>query len=165
MSIITRINKAEKRIVDLYNKLKNLPSGGGGVQTISGDFVDNTDPLNPILNDPRPYKVYTALLTQSGTKDPVATVLENTLGNISFDRYDQGYYGIISDNLFTPKKTFIVVGGIEKDISNTTIGYVRVQKEEDTNTIYLQTSLTNIPGYRGQDDWLKDTPIEIRVYN
>ena len=30
MSIITRINKAEKRIVDLYNKLKNLPSGGGG---------------------------------------------------------------------------------------------------------------------------------------
>ena len=25
MSIITRINKAEKRIVDLYNKLKNLP--------------------------------------------------------------------------------------------------------------------------------------------
>lgn len=28
MSIITRINKAEKRIVDLYNKLKNLPSGG-----------------------------------------------------------------------------------------------------------------------------------------
>lgn len=29
MSIITRINKAEKRIVDLYNKLKNLPRGGG----------------------------------------------------------------------------------------------------------------------------------------
>ena len=28
MSIITRINKAEKRIVDLYNKIKNLPSGG-----------------------------------------------------------------------------------------------------------------------------------------
>ena len=28
MSIITRINKAEKRIVDLYNKLKNLPRGG-----------------------------------------------------------------------------------------------------------------------------------------
>ena len=38
MSIITRINKAEKRIVDLYNKLKNLPSGGGA----SGDFVPLT---------------------------------------------------------------------------------------------------------------------------
>lgn len=34
MSIITRINKAEKRIVDLYNKLKNLPSGGGDVDGV-----------------------------------------------------------------------------------------------------------------------------------
>ena len=34
MSIITRINKAEKRIVDLYNKLKNLPSGGGDVDSV-----------------------------------------------------------------------------------------------------------------------------------
>ena len=33
MSIITRINKAEKRIVDLYNKLKNLPSVGGVIET------------------------------------------------------------------------------------------------------------------------------------
>ena len=33
MSIITRINKAEKRIVDLYNKLKNLPSVGGVLET------------------------------------------------------------------------------------------------------------------------------------
>lgn len=31
---------------------------------------------NPLL----PYKVYTALLTQTGTDAPVATVLENTLG-------------------------------------------------------------------------------------
>ena len=34
MSIITRINKAEKRIVDLYNKLKNLPSEGGDVDGV-----------------------------------------------------------------------------------------------------------------------------------
>ena len=33
MSIITRINKAEKRIVDLYNKLKKLPSGEGVLET------------------------------------------------------------------------------------------------------------------------------------
>ena len=33
MSIITRINKTEKRIVDLYNKLKNLPSVGGVLET------------------------------------------------------------------------------------------------------------------------------------
>lgn len=50
MSIITRINKAEKRIVDLYNKLKNLPSGG--VQSVTGGtLIDNTDPSNPAIVD------------------------------------------------------------------------------------------------------------------
>lgn len=39
MSIITRISKAERRIVDLYNKLKKLPSGGGG------GGVSNTEEL------------------------------------------------------------------------------------------------------------------------
>ena len=74
MSIITRINKAEKRIVDLYNKLKNLPSGE-----------------TPTPVDSRPYKVYTALLTQSGTNAPVATVLENTLGGeIVWSRINPG---------------------------------------------------------------------------
>lgn len=33
-----------------------------------------------VLNTYKPYKVYKALLTQSGTDAPVATVLENTLG-------------------------------------------------------------------------------------
>ena len=41
MSIITRINKAEKRIVDLYNKLKNLPSGGGS-ETQYSYSIDET---------------------------------------------------------------------------------------------------------------------------
>ena len=47
MSIITRINKAEKRIVDLYNKLKNLPSGA------SGDFVPltGTEEGSPVTGD------------------------------------------------------------------------------------------------------------------
>lgn len=35
MGIVERINRAEKRIVDLYNKIKNLPSGGGGEQVIN----------------------------------------------------------------------------------------------------------------------------------
>lgn len=41
-----------------------------------GDIVD----LVPVVNPNPTYKVYTALLTQTGTNAPVATVLENTLG-------------------------------------------------------------------------------------
>ena len=47
-----------------------------------------------------PYKVYTALLTQSGTNAPVATVLENTLGEITFSYENQGIYNIVSSSLF-----------------------------------------------------------------
>lgn len=36
--------------------------------------------LGRLVPQAQKYKVYTALLTQSGTDAPVATVLENTLG-------------------------------------------------------------------------------------
>jgi hypothetical protein len=50
-------------------------------------------------------KVYRALLTQSGTNAPVATVLENTLGsNVTFVYDDLGTY-IAQNSLFTNGKT------------------------------------------------------------
>ena len=158
MSIITRINKAEKRIVDLYNKLKNLPSGSGGVQTISGDYVDNTDPLNPVLNDPRPYKVYTALLTQSGTSAPVATVLENTLGGeVVWSRTNTGSYQGLLAGVFTENKTYVF--GTFDRIQDASISLNAVDVDTVTALVY-QTS-TDEP----QDDWVFQIPIEIRVYN
>ena len=160
MSIITRINKAEKRIVDLYNKLKNLPSGGEGVQTISGDFVDNTDPLNPILNDPRPYKVYTALLTQSGTDAPVATVLQNTLGGEVVWNYEGvGNYSAISTNLFTENKTSVLHKSIIGDDPNYLLQSYSILTSSITfSTLEIGTGL--------QDSiLLQPELIEIRVYN
>ena len=56
------------------------------------------------------YKVYTALLSQSGTNAPVATVLENTLGDIvTFTYKDVGTYNIISNGLFTEGKTIHLI--------------------------------------------------------
>lgn len=158
MSIITRINKAEKRIVDLYNKLKNLPSGGGGVQTISGDFVDNTDPLNPILNDPRPYKVYTALLTQSGTNAPVATVLENTIPGFSItpNRSFTGLYQLKPTSALDINKVYF-------DVINTQLFSGFIISKEITVGGILQISTKN--GSTPTDGLLFKTPIEIRVYN
>ena len=57
--------------------------------------------------DSRPYKVYTALLTQTGTDAPVATVLENTLGDIVWAYHAEGYYSATSVGLFTNNKTSI----------------------------------------------------------
>lgn len=38
------------RLSDLFSR----PSGGGGVATVTGDGVDNTDPLNPVISYPTP---------------------------------------------------------------------------------------------------------------
>jgi len=36
------------------NQLKDFIGGGGGVESVTGDGVDNTDPLNPVLSFPTP---------------------------------------------------------------------------------------------------------------
>lgn len=49
MGVIERIKKLEQRVVDLYTKIKTLSNGG--VQSITGGLVNNTDPNNPIIVD------------------------------------------------------------------------------------------------------------------
>lgn len=53
------------------------------------------------------YKVYTALLTQEGTNPPVATVFENTIGNIVWTRNFAGFYSATLPGAFTLGKTFV----------------------------------------------------------
>jgi len=55
----------------------------------------NTTALD-IANLSRPYKVYTALMSQNGTSNPTVTVLENTLGEIDWVRTGTGE--IIGEN-------------------------------------------------------------------
>ena len=107
--------------------------------------------------DSRPYKVYTALLTQSGTDAPVATVLENTLGgDIVWSRYNTGeFFADTTGNLFTSNKTFTTV--TNRDI--TTLQFISVQSE---NQIYLEQVLSETLNYT---DFMNIVPVEIRVYN
>ncbi len=54
-------------------------------------------------------KVYRALLTQTGTDAPVATVLENTLGGTPvWGRSGAGIYPLTLEGCFTANKTFIL---------------------------------------------------------
>ena len=172
--VIERIRNLEQRVVDLYNKLKNLPSGGGGVQTISGDSVDNTDPLNPILNDPRPYKVYTALLSQSGTDAPVATVLENTLGyDIVWSRLNAGGYTATATEFAIEdfNKFYCNIGnkppsGASTDISSYIVEASTLPLGSPSSfEVYTKTILNSTGVVTRGDNILEFTPIEIRVYN
>jgi hypothetical protein len=135
----------------LAEKIKNL------------NWVNSINKLKDILKelagqggggDSRPYKVYTALLSQSGTDAPVATVLENTLGEtIGFTYKGVGSYDIISTTL-----------------TNLDLVYATIQNTGDTNFEIFYNDINDLQiqtFYEGSlaNDLLYYTPIEIRVYN
>ncbi|WP_281225943.1 hypothetical protein [Flavobacterium aquiphilum] len=107
----------------------------------------------------RPYKVYTALLTQTGTSAPTAIVLENTLGvTISWSYTSTGFYTFTSSaNIFTTNKTIIFTTkslagsfgmAFNANISSFTSGDIIV---------------SNSSGL--MDNSLSNASIEIRVYS
>ena len=122
--------------------LRKIPSGGG------------SEPA---------YKVYAALLTQLGTDAPVATVLENTIGEITFTYEDVGYYGVISDNLFTLNKTTF---DISSKISFTEVGGdLTYSFVDDESFLSINTYTFETPDFVKSNFMLDKNFIEIRVYN
>lgn len=88
---------------------------------------------------------------------PVATVLENTIGNIWFNYEDTGVYGCQSNDLFITGKTFILATPTSD--SNTvsitiTNGFTSVIYISPLNNVLAQFN-----------NGLINAPIEIRVYN
>jgi hypothetical protein len=108
-----------------------------------------------------PYKVYTALLTQTDDDAPVATVLENTLGNIVWTRVSDGTYVATSTDLFTLQKTALFVNSVIQDTTVLIPFY-----QDTTNEIYIETQA---PAGVNVDNLLSSNgfgvSIEIRVYN
>lgn len=122
---------------------------------ISGDeyVVDFTPHGKSVL----PYKVYSALISQSGTSDPTVTILENTIGSISWTRAGIGQYDGTLSGAFTSLKTFglITLG----DTSNPAMVFFNRTSD---NVIRI---VTRDNTYSGVDALLLDASIEIRVYN
>ena len=106
--------------------------------------------------DSRPYKVYTALLNQSRTDAPVATVLENTLGDIVWSRDSEGIYNAELNGAFMENKTF---GIFNYSLSQGDEIFMTIENL-DINIVQLinRTSTSAVQDtFSGQ--------IEIRVYN
>ena len=97
---------------------------------------------------------------EGNTGAPVATVLENTIGNVWFSYNDVGFYDCNSNGLFTLNKEYIVINksGDEGSFNKNAITF----NYDDTNRIGI------ITGFNGEilsNDILFNYPIEIRVYN
>lgn len=93
------------------------------------------------------------------TGAPVATILENTIGNIWFGYNGTGDYSIISDDLFTNGKTWVDTAIILGTGGSANRGSMYVNAPSN---IGIQTE-TNVD--TASNNLLGNTPIEIRVYN
>lgn len=125
----------------------------GDIPTASqfSDFIDNSVPT---------CKRYKALMTQSGTAAPVATVLENTVGVIVWSRASEGSYVGTLTGSFLELKTFIHEKVRNKVIDEAArIEITRLSDDE----ISIKTASDELGTL--SDDQLTYTPILIEVYD
>ena len=106
-----------------------------------------------------PYKSYVAILNQSATAPPIATVIKNTLGGtIIWSRVDTGWYKATLSGAFTPDKTVIF---ITNGIGQPTFISGEVY---DGSGDAMQIFIRNFSG--SADDYLlSNASIRIDVYN
>jgi hypothetical protein len=95
------------------------------------------------------------------TGAPVATVLENTIGNIWFQYNGVGNYTVTTEpeSLFPIGKTICFLGSVGDDYASPSYGFLRLGGPDRRRILTQDFSNTD------QDGMLFSTPIEIRVYN
>lgn len=160
----------------LYGDGTNLTgiSGGGSftggtvtgsttfTSSVSADTISATTLYVSGNSVARPYKVYTALLTQAGTNAPTAIVLENTLGGDIVWSYGQVglYIGTLNGAFPDYNKVFFQGYAFSEDgtgFNVTSVGGINSNRIAVFTTYPITESSSN--------DILNNTPIEIRVYN
>ena len=105
------------------------------------------------------YKVFTALMNQSGTDAPVADILENTLGPITWSYLGVGtYQGVLSEP--NTGKTFLYMQPVRFEPTHIVIMCLH---QENPNTFMIKTYLTEMDQIF-TDGLLVGTSLEIRVY-
>jgi hypothetical protein len=91
---------------------------------------------------------------------PVATVLENTIGNIWFTYIAVGSYQMVSDGLFPSNKT-ILMTPTTQEVEGPTDLYNTMISGPASNVFYI----SNFYNFVKVDNFFDKIPIEIRVYN
>ncbi len=127
-----------------------------------------------ISTPPDNVKVYAALLTQTSTDAPTATVLENTLGgDVNFSRQSIGQYVVTCTEKLTRLKTVAFIQMGQTDINgDQPIGIIQIVQEpaQDStltiNTYGYDKTIADDTLHYSPCDWGNSTPfyLEILVY-
>lgn len=103
----------------------------------------------------RKYRVYTAILSQTGTSNPTVVVLENELGDIVWTRNNTGvYYGTLA-NAFISNQTVLFIN------NTSAAGRSLIAYRASANQVNVEQLL--VDGSTPADT-LSNVSIEIRVY-
>lgn len=103
----------------------------------------------------KPYNVYTALVSQSGTSAPTVNELNNEIGAIVWTRISTGVYRGTLSGAFISSNTWTTAAFQE----NLGTGYL---KRAASSYVEIRTVNT---GGSPADSIMNNTPIEIRVYD
>ena len=121
--------------------------------------------MQDITDSVRPYKVYTALISQADEDDPEVIVLENTIGEIEWSRRNTGNYSAELVDAFTVDKTAFFISGLDGGSGNgggSPLG-------PGTSIVFISENRVDLfvvdPSGNSADSSLVKYPIEIRVYN
>lgn len=126
----------------------------GVIQNATKNFT-----VQELSNFIKPYKVYTALLTQTGTSAPVATILENTLGAVPVWSYQGvGNYVLTLAGAFLSGK---VVMFLNNDRSNSIYAIYRTSN----NTLEIEIKITDSVPFVPTNSLLTQASLEIRIYS
>ena len=120
--------------------------------------------MQDVSDSIQPYKVYTALLTQTGTDAPVATILQNTLGGTPvWSRSGVGTYAITLAGAFPINKTVCFLTIENNDSDGRILGSINYYGAPNANVrgFVIQNATTN----SNTDELAALSCIEIRVYN
>lgn len=149
------------------DKLKTVFSTGAFINNVKHYFNKINEIIDWINNIGTPsYKVYTILVSQSGTNEPTSIVLKNTLNFTPvWTRINTGSYDLAYSNGFPVGKTTVTFGNGFSELNTIVV------KEDirDNNSLPIMT-YSHVGGtWAGNvityDDVLYNTLIEIRVYN
>jgi hypothetical protein len=101
-------------------------------------------------------------ILQYNTGAPIATVLENTIGNLWFNYVDIGQYQLSSESLFTNLKSTSIMQ-TPTDSGDRAAPGLYTTYFDGENDFYISTF--KVSGVGAVNDYLLNTFMEIRVYN
>jgi hypothetical protein len=110
------------------------------------------------------YKIYSAIMNQSGVAAPVPVILQNTIGNIVWQYVGIGLYSGVLVGAFPANKCLAFVGSTG-DFTGSDPDYYTAQLLVDSpNAIQLNAILNGGGVNQSQDDAISAVSIEVRVY-